>query len=73
MSFEPLPNPLTSPRQFPTVLERTEMEKMIDSGTKGAHESLLRSYHVLKLVEGLLEKKVDHDVILNVIRLNTEG
>jgi SOS response regulatory protein OraA/RecX len=46
------------------------MEKCINDGCSGIHESLMRSYGVLQLVKGLLEKKTDHEIILQIIELN---
>lgn len=63
-------NPLISPKAHPTRLDREDIEKDFNSGCKGWHESLLRSYQVLQLVKTLLEKKVDHEVILQIIQLN---
>ena len=65
-------NLLTAPRAFPTRLDSKELEDVVMNGAAGIHESLLRSYQVLNLVKSLLEKKVDHDVILQVIELNYE-
>lgn len=63
-------NPLTQPRQRPTSLSRSDLQKILDDGCAGIHESVLRSYGVLQLVKDLLEKKTDHDVILQIIQLN---
>jgi hypothetical protein len=63
---------LIQPKQFPTRLDRAELEKIIFDGAAGVHESVLRSYQVLNLVKDLLEKKVDHEVILQIIELNYE-
>lgn len=63
-------NPLISPKTHPTRLDRADIEEDFGKGCKGWHESLLRSYQVLQLVKTLLEKKVDHEVILQIIQLN---
>jgi hypothetical protein len=64
-------SPLIAPKQFPVNLDREWMEKALDGRyTQGAHESVVRSYHVLALVKDLLQKKVNHDVILQIIELN---
>lgn len=63
-------NPLISPRACPTRLDREDIKEDFNSGCKGWHESLLRSYQVLQLVKDLLAKKVDHEVILQIIQLN---
>lgn len=63
-------NQLTEPKQFPTSLDRAELEKIVMNGASGIHESLLRSYQVLLLVKELLNRKVDHQVILQIIELN---
>lgn len=63
-------NSLIAPKTHPTRLDRKDIEEDFNSGCKGWHESLLRSYQVLRLVEDLLKKKVDHDVILQIIELN---
>lgn len=63
-------NQLTEPKQFPTSLDRAELENVVMNGASGVHESLLRSYQVLLLVKDLLNRKVDHEVILQIIQLN---
>jgi hypothetical protein len=63
-------NPLIAPKTAPTMLERAEIEERLATGCKGFHESLLRSYQVLSLVKDLLAKRVDHEVILQIIQLN---
>jgi hypothetical protein len=62
-------NPLIAPKQFPTKLDNPELLD-IANRCAGIHESLLRSCHVLMLVKDLLQKKVDHEVILQIIQLN---
>lgn len=63
-------NSLTAPKTFPTRFSAAELEETTGRGSTGIHESLFRSYQVLSLVKSLLEKKVDHDVILQIIELN---
>jgi phage terminase small subunit len=63
-------NRLISPKQQPTSLDRPQLQKWLDEGCKGVHESVVRSYQVLQLVKDLLEKKTDHEVILQIIELN---
>jgi hypothetical protein len=63
-------NRLISPKRQPTRLDRAELQKCLDEGCKGVHESVVRSYQVLQLVKDLLDKKVDHEVILQIIELN---
>jgi len=63
-------NQLTQPKQSPTSLDRGELEKIVMNGAAGIHESLLRSYQVLQLVKDLLNRKVDHEVVLQIIQLN---
>lgn len=63
-------NPLVQPRQRPTSLDKEELERILADGCLGVHESVLRSYGVLQLVKDLLEKKTDHEVILQIIQLN---
>lgn len=63
-------NPLIQPKQNPTGFDRAELEKVLLNGSSGIHESVFRSYQVLQLVQSLLEKKVDHEVILQILQLN---
>jgi hypothetical protein len=63
-------DPLTQPKQRPTSLDRVELQKILNDGCSGVHESVLRSYGVLQLVKDLLEKKTDHEIILQIIELN---
>lgn len=63
-------NPLIEPKSRPTSLDRQQLQKYLNDGCSGVHESLLRSYGVLQLVKTLLEKKTDHEVILQIIQLN---
>lgn len=63
-------NPLIAPKGRPTVLDRSYIEELANGTCGGIHESVLRSYQVLQLVKSLLEKKVDHEVILQIIQLN---
>jgi len=48
-------------RKMPTVLRE------IEPGSRGAHESLLRSYHILANVEELLGEETPSGVILEII------
>lgn len=63
-------NPLIEPKQFPTTMDAAEMERITMNGAVGIHESLFRSAMLLRLVKDLLNKKVDHEVILQIIELN---
>lgn len=68
-------NHLIAPREFPTSLEYSKVRADAESFSgppSGYHESLLRSYQVLELVKELLDKKVDHQVIRQIIDLNYE-
>lgn len=53
--------------KMPTRLERDVLKDICDSHAAGAHESLLRSYHILNKVEEMLRDDVRASVILDCI------
>jgi hypothetical protein len=52
-----------------TTISRREMEDFLCTGTNGAHESLMRSFHILARVKDLLALKTPAEVILEMIEI----
>lgn len=57
------------------ALEIAVLPTTIDTGPNGSryHESLLRSYHILRKVEWMLEKGASAEVILDFTRTMTNA
>ena len=53
----------------PTKLTKKYIEGADSYGCKGWHESLLRSWHIVRKLRWLLELKTDHEVILELLDL----
>ena len=75
------PMPLREIIDQPTVLSPDHVEKIFGlepglikyhSTCKGIHESVLRAYQELQLVKDLLAKRVDPEVILDLLELLEE-
>lgn len=58
-------NDLGTIANTPTVLKHKEL----DANCVGYHESLLRSYHIVAKLRWLIEKRVDHEVMLELLNL----
>ncbi len=54
---------------MPTVLRSETVRTELEAGTRGFHESLLRSYHVAAKVRALLILKAPPEVILEIMDL----
>ncbi len=52
-----------------TTITREEMQEMLDYGTEGAHESLMRSYQILDKVKRMLQAGTPREVVLELIAL----
>lgn len=55
--------------QMPTCISRDQINEWARGSDNGAHESILRSWHILAEVKQLLQKGVDTGVILRLIAL----
>ena len=55
---------------MPTSLNRKDI---IDDGSRGWHESVLRSYHIVKKVRWLLEQGCSAAVVIELIDLMESG
>lgn len=55
-----------------TTLKRDDLKKYLDDGTKGVHESVLRSYQVLSEVKRMLKIGTPSEVILMAIEVMEE-
>jgi len=54
---------------MPTTLERDYVKASLEDGTRGFHESLLRSYHILAKVKWLLDQGAPPEVVRELIAL----
>ena len=61
--------PWTHISKMQTVMSREEMSEHIGSGCKGVHESIFRAHHILREVKRLLDKRVDAEVVLELVAL----
>ena len=53
--------------KVPTCLKREMMQKLVDSGCSGAHESVLRSYQLLQKVTHWLKEGMPGPLVLELL------
>lgn len=53
----------------PTSITSEQMREILDTGCKGAHESVCRAFHVARKIREMLERGDSKETILECIEL----
>lgn len=56
-------------RRIPKSISAERAREHLAAGSKGFHESMCRSWHILSHVKDMLEKKNDPDLVRRLIRM----